>query len=161
MDYRKDLILSEEAAKEYRKRTGLASLPTDREELIEAYTMRFITLAIQEYEEYTEIATTEEVERLIEKYDLRSKAEATRGSVEERKRLLYDTLRNSSLQSELQDSILALAEREAITFVCAKRQRLRSKALLLMGEEDLNERELKYLRYEGEFWYNEEEDTEC
>lgn len=161
MDYRKDLILSEEAAKEYRKRTGLASLPTDREGLIDAYMMRFITLAIQEYKEYTEIATTEDVERLIEKYDLRSKAEATRGSIEERKRLLYDTLRNSSLQSELQDSILALAEREAITFVCAKRQRLRGKALLLMGEDELNDRELKYLRYEGEFWYNGEEDTEC
>ena len=30
-----------------------------------------------------------------------------------------------------------------------------------MGEEELNERELKYLRYEGEFWYNEEEEKEC
>ena len=162
MRYRESFIrLSEEQATLFRNRYGLASLPTDREELIEAYMMRFVSLALEEYSEYREIATIEEIERLIDKYDLRSRAEATKGSIEERKRLLYDTYRNSDLQEDLQESILALAEREAITFVCAKRQRLRSKALLLMGEEELNERERKYLNFEGDFWYNGEEDSLC
>lgn len=157
----RSIRLSEEAAKNYRNRLRLESLPTDREELIEAYMMRFITLSLEEYSEYREIATIEEVDSLIEKYNLRSKAQATKGRPEERIRLINEIRGNSSLQEDIKDRILALAEREAITFVCAKRQRLRNRALLLMDREELNKRELQYLRYEGEFWYNEEEATEC
>lgn len=106
MRYRESFIrLSEEQATLFRNRYGLASLPTDREELIEAYMMRFVSLALEEYSEYREIATIEEIERLIDKYDLRSRAEATKGSIEERKRLLYDTYRNSDLQEDLQESL--------------------------------------------------------
>lgn len=43
-----------------------------------------------------------------------------------------------------------------------KRNRERRVASLLMGEEQLNEKELAYLRGEGEFWYNEtEEESVC
>lgn len=161
MKYTENYTMSEEGATLFRNRYAIKSLPTDREELIDAYMMRFISLALEEYSAYREIATIEDVENLIEKYSLRRKAQATKGDPEGRRTLIQEILSNSDLQEELKDRILATAEREAITFVCAKRLRLRSKALLLMGEEELNERELKYLRYEGEFWYNEEEEKEC
>ena len=115
-------------------------------------------MAIEEYTEYTEIETEENVEQLIRKYGIREQAQQAKGNEERELSLLHSLLRNKDLQEESFNFLMDFVEVKAKEFVTSKRNRLRAKALLLMGEERLNEKELAYLRGEGEFWYNETEE---
>lgn len=137
---------------------SIKALPQDREGLIWAYALRFIPMAIEEYTEYTEIETEENVERLIRKYGIREQAQRAKGDKERELSLLHSLLRNKDLQEESFNFLMDFVEVKAKEFVTSKRNRLRAKALLLMGEEQLNGKELAYLRGEGEFWYNETEE---
>lgn len=137
---------------------SIKALPQDREGLIWAYALRFIPMAIEEYTEYTEIETEENVERLIRKYGIREQAQRAKGDKEKELSLLLSLYRNKDYQEDNITLLMGFCEAKATEFVTAKRNRLRAKALLLMGEEQLNGKELAYLRGEGEFWYNETEE---
>lgn len=137
---------------------SITALPEDREGLIWAYALRFIPMAIEEYTEYTEIETEENVERLIRKYGIREQAQRAKGDKEKELSLFLSLRRNKDYQEDNITLLMDFVEVKATEFVTAKRNRLRAKALLLMGEEQLNGKELAYLRGEGEFWYNETEE---
>lgn len=137
---------------------SMTALPEDREGLIWAYALRFIPMAIEEYTEYTEIETEENVERLIRKYGIREQAQRAKGDKEKELSLFLSLRRNKDYQEDNITLLMDFVEVKATEFVTAKRNRLRAKALLLMGEEQLNGKELAYLRGEGEFWYNETEE---
>ncbi len=137
---------------------SITALPEDREGLICAYALRFIPMAIEEYTEYTEIETEENVERLIRKYGIREQAQRAKGDKEKELSLFLSLRRNKDYQEDNITLLMDFVEVKATEFVTAKRNRLRAKALLLMGEEQLNGKELAYLRGEGEFWYNETEE---
>lgn len=137
---------------------SITALPEDREGLIWAYALRFIPMAIEEYTEYTEIETEENVERLIRKYGIREQAQRAKGDKEKELSILLSLYRNKDYQEDNITLLMDFVEVKATEFVTAKRNRLRAKALLLMGEEQLNGKELAYLRGEGEFWYNDTEE---
>jgi len=137
---------------------SITALPEDREGLIWAYALRFIPMAIEEYTEYTEIETEENVERLIRKYGIREQAQRAKGDKEKELSILLSLYRNKDYQEDNITLLMDFVEVKATEFVTSKRNRLRAKALLLMGEEQLNGKELAYLRGEGEFWYNETEE---
>ena len=137
---------------------SIKAIPEDREGLIWAYALRFIPMAIEEYTEYTEIETEENVERLIRKYGIREQAQRAKGDKEKELSILLSLRRNKDYQEDNITLLMDFVEVKATEFVTSKRNRLRAKALLLMGEEQLNEKELAYLRGEGEFWYNETEE---
>ena len=137
---------------------SITALPEDREGLIWAYALRFIPMAIEEYTEYTEIETEENEEQLIRKYGIREQAQQAKENKERELSLLHSLRRNKDLQEESFNFLMDFVEVKAKEFVTSKRNRLRAKALLLMGEEQLNGKELAYLRGEGEFWYNETEE---
>ena len=137
---------------------SITALPEDREGLIWAYALRFIPMAIEEYTEYTEIETEENVERLIRKYGIREQAQRAKGDKEKELSILLSLYRNKDYQEDNITLLMDFVEVKATEFVTAKRNRLRAKALLLVGEEQLNGKELAYLRGEGEFWYNETEE---
>lgn len=137
---------------------SITALPEDREGLIWAYALRFIPMAIEEYTEYTEIETEENVERLIRKYGIREQAQRAKGDKEKELSILLSLYRNKDYREDNITLLMDFVEVKATEFVTAKRNRLRAKALLLMGEEQLNGKELAYLRGEGEFWYNDTEE---
>lgn len=137
---------------------SITALPEDREGLIWAYALRFIPMAIEEYTEYTEIETEENVERLIRKYGIREQAQRAKGDKEKELSILLSLYRNKDYREDNITLLMDFVEVKATEFVTAKRNRLRAKALLLMGKKQLNGKELAYLRGEGEFWYNETEE---
>lgn len=137
---------------------SITALPEDREGLIWAYALRFIPMAIEEYTEYTEIETEENVERLIRKYGIREQAQRAKGDKEKELSILLSLYRNKDYREDNITLLMDFVEVKATEFVTAKRNRLRAKALLLMGEEQLNGKELAHLRLEGEFWYNDTEE---
>lgn len=142
-------------------REQIPTLPTDKEELIDAYTLRFTSSALEEFIYPEEISTLDKQEEFIRKYNLKEMAEQTRGDERKLAKLAIELSLDPNWSEDLIGTLIDYAEKKAIEFVCARRNRLRSKALLLMGEAELNERELNYLRFEGEFWYSGEEATEC
>lgn len=140
----------------------LYELPTDRDELIFAYQMRFVSLAFEEFREYSEISTIDQVEGLIEKYGIREKAEkAGKDGLKSIANDIIALAHNKEWLRDITDLMEEYARREAVIFVTAKRPRLRRKALAVMSVDELNEKELKYLQMEGEFWYNEKEGAVC
>lgn len=136
----------------------ITALPDGREELIFAYSLRFLPMALDEYTDYSEIETIEKADGLIRKWGIQDKVLQAQGDKERTKAVLYSILRNNDIQEEVVNLVMEYSNIRATEFVTSKRNRLRAKALLLMGEEQLNKRELAYLRGEGEFWYNETEE---
>jgi hypothetical protein len=159
MNYNLEITQQE---KEILSLDDITAIPEDREELITLYSFRFLPMAFDEWENYTEIETMESVGELIKKYDIREQAQGAKGNKEKEANVLRSLCGNKALREEQLTHLEDYAKRKATEFVTSKRNRLRAKALLLMGEERLNEKELAYLRGEGEFWYNEtEEESVC
>lgn len=155
MNYNLEITQQE---KEILSLDDITAIPEDREELITLYSFRFLPMAFDEWENYTEIETMESVGELIKKYNIREQAQGAKGNKEKKANVLRSLCGNKALREEQHTHLEDYAERKATEFVTSKRNRLRAKALLLMGEEQLNEKELAYLRGEGEFWYNETEE---